>query len=399
MDNYKYKLKGNILKNYIFIFLSRLDLTQGIWMIYLAVKGMTLTQLGLLEGIFHLVSFTMEVPTGVVADLWGRRISRIMGRGFAMVSMIVLMFSNSFFMFAIAFAILAISFNLESGAGEALIYDSLKEIDLEAEYIKVNGKNEMFMQIASVVALLLGGYLASKNYLYAFGFSAILAAIAMGQAFSFVEPSIEIENKENKNQNIFFSQIKDSFSVIRNNKKVGFLIIFINIIALSVTSLFYYLQNYWKIGGYSEFQIAIFLSISSLLAGFMATKVYKLEALIKEKGIIAYMPFIIVSAMWGITLTNFAPIFYIVIGVTESIVFVATSDYINKLIPSENRATILSFQSMVFSLLMICVFPIIGKIGDSLSLNFAFKIMATLGTLLALMNAYMVLKVENKSIK
>jgi MFS family permease len=367
-------------------------------MIYLAVKGMTLTQLGLLEGIFHLVSFTMEVPTGVVADLWGRRVSRIMGRGFAMVSMIVLMFSNSFFMFAVAFAILAISFNLESGAGEALIYDSLKEIDLEDDYIKVNGKNEMFMQIASVVALLLGGYLASKNYLYAFGFSAILAAITMGQAFLFVEPSIAIENKENKNQNIFFSQIKDSLSVIRNNKKVGFLIVFINIIALSVTSLFYYLQNYWKAGGYSEFQIAIFLSISSLLAGFMATKVYKLEEVIKEKGIIAYMPFIIVLAMWGIALTNCAPIFYIVIGVTESIVFVATSDYINKLIPSENRATILSFQSMVFSLLMICVFPIIGKIGDGVSLNFAFKIMAILGTILALVNAYMVLKVENKSI-
>lgn len=41
-------------------------------MIYLAGKGMSLTQLGLLETIFHITSFTMEVPTGAVADIFGR---------------------------------------------------------------------------------------------------------------------------------------------------------------------------------------------------------------------------------------------------------------------------------------------------------------------------------------
>lgn len=397
----KRELELNIVKNYIFIFLSRLDLTQGIWMIYLSTKGMSLTKLGVLEGIFHLVSFSMEVPTGVVADLWGRKASRVVGRLLSMVSMIILIFSDDFYMFTLSFATLAISYNLESGAGEALIYDSLKSIDKEKDYIKINGKNEMFMQIGSVAALILGGYLGSKDYLLAFGVSAIIAAITFMQSFTFVEPVEIIETKaatvsEGKTRNLLLKQIIDSVKIIRDNKKVGFLIIFINIISLFVTSLFYYLQNYWKTQGSSEFKIGIYLSISSLLAGIVATRVYKLERILKEKGIIIFMPIIIALSIWGIALTSLSQVFYIIIGIADSIVYVTIGDYINKLIPSQNRATILSFQSMLFSLFMILIFPLIGKLGDSFSLKFAFVFMALIASVLAIINVYILRNADKK---
>lgn len=397
----KRELELNIVKNYIFIFLSRLDLTQGIWMIYLSTKGMSLTKLGVLEGIFHLVSFSMEVPTGVVADLWGRKASRVVGRLLSMVSMIILIFSDDFYMFTLSFATLAISYNLESGAGEALIYDSLKAIDKEKDYIKINGKNEMFMQIGSVAALILGGYLGSKDYLLAFGVSAVIAAITFIQSFTFVEPVEIIETKaatvsEGKTRNLLLKQIIDSVKIIRDNKKVGFLIIFINIISLFVTSLFYYLQNYWKTQGSSEFKIGIYLSISSLLAGIVATRVYKLERILKEKGIIIFMPIIIALSIWGIALTSLSQVFYIIIGIADSIVYVTIGDYINKLIPSQNRATILSFQSMLFSLFMILIFPLIGKLGDSFSLKFAFVFMAFIASVLAIINVYILRNADKK---
>lgn len=392
----KRKLELNIIKNYIFIFLSRLDLTQGIWMIYLATKGMSLSKIGALEGIFHLVSFSMEVPTGAIADLWGRKISRIFGRLLAMISVIVLIVSNNFYMFALSFGILAISFNLESGAGEALIYDSLKVIGKEEDYIKINGKNEMFMQIGSVAALILGGYLGSKDYLLAFGVSAIIAVITFIEAFTFIEP-VEIEEDEiiketkRESENLLLSQIAESIKIFKDNKKVGFLIIFVNIISLFVTSLFYYLQNYWKSQGSSEFKIGICLSIASLLSGVVATKVYKLEEILKEKGIIIFMPIVVVLSIWGIALTNVSEVFYVIIGIADSIVCVTTGDYINKLIPSKSRATILSFQSMIFSFFMILLFPLIGKIGDATSLNTSFIFMAVVGSVLVIINIYILL--------
>ena len=73
-------MESNIKKNYVFSFLMNFRLSSGLWMIYMASRGMSLTQIGFLEGIFHVTSLTMEVPTGSIADLFGRKLSRSMGR-------------------------------------------------------------------------------------------------------------------------------------------------------------------------------------------------------------------------------------------------------------------------------------------------------------------------------
>ncbi len=60
-----------------------------------------------------------------------------------------------------------------------------------------------------------------------------------------------------------------------------------------------------------------------------------------------------------------------------------TRDYINKLIPSGQRATLLSVDSMIFSLNMIVLFPLVGKLGDVYSLKTAFLFMALLSIIIA----------------
>ena len=57
----------------------------------------------------------MEVPTGIIADRFGRRTSRIPGRLVAMVGTALMIGSRSFWGFALAFVFVALSFNLESG--------------------------------------------------------------------------------------------------------------------------------------------------------------------------------------------------------------------------------------------------------------------------------------------
>ncbi|HWQ30940.1 MAG TPA: MFS transporter, partial [Negativicutes bacterium] len=73
----------------------------------------------------------------------------------------------------------------------------------------------------------------------------------------------------------------------------------------------------------------------------------------------------------------------------------AMSDYINKMIPSENRATILSFSSMVFSFFMIIVFPLVGMLGDLYSLGFAIKCLGGLGILFVAVNSFVLLTSRN----
>ncbi|MBG0764797.1 MAG: hypothetical protein H0S78_07910 [Tissierellales bacterium] len=61
--------------------------------------------------------------------------------------------------------------------------------------------------------------------------------------------------------------------------------------------------------------------------------------------------------------------------------FIVMGNYINKLIKSEQRATLLSLQSMAFSLFMIVIFPIVGKLGDFYGLDFSFIFIALSSTI------------------
>lgn len=395
--NYKKSLQNNIWKNYIYIFLNNLNLQNGIWMIYLAYRGMSLVELGLLEGIFHISSFFMEVPTGIIADLYGRKTSRILGRVASLASTIIMIFSNNFYLYAISFIISAISYNLESGAGEALVYDSLKELDEENSFMKINGRNEMFMNIALVISFILGGLVASKSYLAVYILSAVFISLSLIEAFSFTEPKVIEKKVGNYNPfHVMKNQVNESISVIKNNKKLGFLIIFCEVICAISTSLFFYLQNFWKGNGYSEFKIGIIFSISSLAGALVAPLIYKIEKKIKERGILLLMPFITILCIWGIVFFKYTYVFYIIISIVEGIIFIAVSDYINKLIPSKNRATIISFQSMIFSAFMIFIFPLIGKIGDGFGLIFAFKLLAILASMLYIIHFFFLTKSNKK---
>lgn len=390
------KLKQNINKNYLYILLQNIDLTRGIWMIYLASKGMSLTQLGLLETIYHITSFTMEVPTGAVADIFGRKISRILGRMLSLVSVVVLLLSDSFLLFAVSFIFTALSNNLESGAGDALVYDSLKEIGEENRFMKVSGYKEIFFQTASTISFLFGGYLATRSYETAFLVTIAIAILAIIHSFSFKEPSVGRIDREAETGNIFVNQLKDSIAVVRNTPKIVFLIIFAESIMAFCTCLFFYLQNFLKLSGYNEAVIGVIYAVSSLGAALIATQTHKIERRIKEKGILLIIPFFSIACIWGIALSSFHYIFFILLMLTEGIIFVAVSDYINKMIPSENRATILSFASMVFSFFMITMFPLIGIIGDAYSLSLAFVCLGIVGTILVILNSYFLLSKANK---
>jgi MFS family permease len=390
----KTKLKNNIYKNYIFTLIQNIDFTRGIWMIYLASKGMSLTQLGLLETIFHITSFTMEVPTGAIADIFSRKASRIAGRVFSLLSVVLLLAANSFVWFAISFVLTALSYNLESGAGDALIYDSLKEIGEEETYMKIAGKKELFYQTAGIISFLIGGYFAVNSYNVAFILTIVVGVITIIQSFTFKEPSIGKIKTEN--ENIFIVQLKSSIQVILKSPRIIFLMVFLEVIMVFCTCIFFYLQNYLKGFGYNEANIGVIYAISSFAAALFSSQVHKIEKKIKEQGMLVVVPIITVACIWGIALSKYHYVFFVIMMITESIIFVATSDYINKMIPSENRATILSLSSMIFSFFMITLFPLIGFVGDKFGLSLAFKCLGILGVIFVFANMYILLSSMKK---
>ena len=380
---------ANIGIHYFYTFFSNLNLTHGLWMIYLASRGFSLVQLGILEGVFHVTSFLMEVPTGAVADLWGRKASRIAGRLVACISLLVMFLARSFTWQLFGFIITALGYNLESGAGDALVYDSLVMEHREHQYMKVAGRQELVYQSAAILAFLMGGYLAVHSYQAVFLISMGLALCSMVTALFFTEPLIAQEGKTPRTESLLrhiFDSMKrqtvESLKVIQVHPRIAFLIIFEELLFAFITCLFFYLQNYWKDGGRSEWYIGLVFAAGSVAAGLTAFRATAIEKRIGERGVLLLMPLLLLICLWGVALSPWPAVFYVITGCVEGILIAAVSDYLNKLIPSRNRATILSFQSMTFSLFMIMVFPLVGWLGQQFSLQVAFLAMAALGTTL-----------------
>jgi len=399
-DTYLLKIKNNIGKNYIFLGLSYVDLTRGLWMIWLTLRGFSLTQLGVMEGLFHLTTFLMEVPTGIVADLFGRKMSRILGRIIFLGSLFILYYSRSFQVQCLGFSMSAIGYNLESGAGEALIYDSLKEIGREGVYKKIAGINNLIFEGGSIISLIVGGYCAHNlGYQWVFIPGMTVGAMSIAVSVLFEEPTIIQEEQHRLREMGWFQAMKEqtlmSVQVIVEKPRIAFIILFTELVMMFITSLYFYLQTFWKSEGRNELQIGGYLALASVLSAAAGILTGKIEKKIGVRGIILFFPLLLILSIWGIGLTDYSVFFYGITGFVDGVLFVAMQDYLNKLIPSERRATILSFQSMAFSLYMILFFPLIGLIGEQRGLQAAFLILAVVATLMYAV--YLIISMRNRN--
>ncbi len=386
------KLKNNIYKDYIYTLLSRFDISHGIWMLYLAYKGLNLFQIGLMETVYHISSFLMEIPTGMVADVYGRKTSRILGRVANSIAILIMIYANNVPGFALSFFFTALGNNLESGAGDALVYDSLKEINEEHLYIKVRGRKELFFQIAKTASLLLGGYIATFSFENVYKVALVIAVVTVLQTLTFEEPSIGKVTRQSTMLKTFWYQLKSSVEVMFGKRDLVIMVLALEFFSTLYTTEFFYMQNHLKALGHSTFEIAIILSVGALLAAFIATQAYKLEKHFKLKNLIIFSILGAVLLFWGMTIRGVEKYAFVLLSGIEGLLFVVMGDYINKLIPSDKRATILSFQSMIFSLFMIVLFPVVGKLGDTFGLNTAFVLVAVSGSTVLLGLLYLIVK-------
>ena len=129
MNTDKLRYKRNILLDYLHMFFRNTNFTHGIWVAFLLIRGFSLLDVGLFEMVFHIISLTMEVPTGVIGDLYGRKTSRLLGILMYFIYIAIILFSTNYLLIILAFIFCGISYTFESGSGDALVYDSLKEIE------------------------------------------------------------------------------------------------------------------------------------------------------------------------------------------------------------------------------------------------------------------------------
>ena len=391
MEKAMVNYKRNINRNYFFTFFSNINFTSGLWMIFLSQRGFSLIELGLLESIFHVSSMIFEIPSGALADLIGRKFCRLGGRLALILSLALMYLADGFMLQAAGFAVCAFGYNLESGAGDAFVYDSLKAMGKEDRYLKTAGFIELAFQAATIVSFAIGGFLATEcGYFYVFLFSSAAALTSFLTGLGFHETDLNADAgsdapERRKDLKAFAGILRDSIKLIKDRPRIMFLIIFSETIFAFTTSLFFYLQNYFKDGGREESWIGVIYAMSAGLSALSSVFAVRIEKAAGERRLLFMLPVILTVCLWGVGLTPLKALFFVVTGFIEGVLIVVISDYLNRLIPSEIRATVLSFQSMTFSLVMIVLFPVIGAVSETFSIDTAFRLMAAAATVLSVL--------------
>ncbi|MDU1413895.1 MAG: MFS transporter [Clostridium sp.] len=367
------KLKRNVNVDYIYRFLSSLDISAAIWMLYLGTKGISLIEIGVLEGIFHVASLICEVPTGAIADILGRKKTIVIGRLLHAVSSIIMLISFSFWQFALGFIIQAISYNLNSGSEEALVYDSLKIIGKEDNYTRINGSLNFIIEVSQGAAVLIGGILSDYSFTYSYIVAVIISLCAFSISLLFKEP--EIYDKKSEKITIK-GHFKQCYKVIKSNKKIILMMLYFEFIFMVGTSTHFYTQKFFSDMGYSRSVISIIYVCASIGCAIGAKYVYKIERVYKEK-LIYLIPLISAGflALYTLMKNEGTILGFILFSTSINMLYPISSSYINKLIPSKQRATLISIESMCFSLYMIIFFPILGVVGEKVSLKISFTIL------------------------
>lgn len=374
------RLKVDKIKNYYFTgsVLGSVGVTffMPILYIYLSKKGYSLTELGFYLSVFWLVTFILEIPTGILADSLGQR-RTLMISGFIRGLGLLLLLMNK------NYGILLFS-GILTGTAEALSSGSLRSWVVNK--LKKEGHTENLQKLFAIsgnINTLLGlilGYLTSK-FIYRFNMDlpVILSGavfILMGLYYMFIFPcdgkaiksySYKLLSKE------VSSTAKFTLEFFKNNKEIS--LMFMVLIIPSILDVGP--SNQWQLAfsekGISISSLWIILSSIGIFANIVLTKLPQTKNFKKEYFSLLILDVIFIFAM---IYSRYTLIFFMLHVFIILILEMKVGVYLHEELIKEDslRSTMVSSFNTLESLFITMLLPISGKLSDKYSILESWKI-------------------------
>lgn len=154
---------GKIVKNkqyYKFCFygfLKNLRFFDAFFILFLIDRGLSFTLIGLLYATREIVTNIFEVPSGIIADTFGRKKSLVASFLIYICSFILFYFATKFAVFAVAFVLFGIAAAFRSGTHKGIIMDYLAFQGWEKLKINYYGHTRAWSQLGSGISALVAG--------------------------------------------------------------------------------------------------------------------------------------------------------------------------------------------------------------------------------------------------
>lgn len=365
-------MQRNLHLGYGYTALAYFGITS-LWVIFLQQRGLSLVQIGLCESVFHLTSLFSEVPSGMLADRFGYKAILIGGRVAAIVHALIMLMATNFWWFALGFVLQAWAYNLQSGTIEALLYDSLAENHATERFPVVTKNMNMVIESATPVGVLLAGGFVHGHLSVTYLLYMVSAIVAIGCIIGLREPLRDQATAITGTQSLS-AILRAAGKCLRQLPELRQLMVFHAAFSALGMTYYYDFQAVMTAKGFSGPLISGILIATAILnvGGVQLTPwLQQRWALVRLlRGLTALLASVLISALWANTLG--LVLGYLLVNLLLAIVEPVLSNYYNRLLPSAQRATLLSVSSMIFSLMMVVLFPVMGWLIEWSSFAVAF---------------------------
>lgn len=364
-----------------------LDVQRSLFVLYLLQLGISQGEIGILQSFLFFSCVALEIPSGLLADRYGRKFSLIIGFLGLCISGVGFLLFSSFIPFAIIFCLFGASIAMGSGSDRALLYDNLLAEHRAQEYPKILSRARAVGAVSLGLSMLLGGVLQdtwSWNSVYIiFAASKLIGAFVVILIPEFKLPPMSLtSNKKNgtndkKTEGLFTSLIN-----FFRSKKGAFLIpLFIGyaLFELATIPLFIYGQPFFSMQGLEVPMIAgIYAAVEAIsavmfmAAGFICSRF--------SLGIIAFTTTVIVTFLLLILSLNIGIITsiasFLLIMSLPAIYETSYETYIHDNVESHIRASCLSVANLVNSVIIGISYTVFGGLLDAYGFSLTLIIVA-----------------------
>lgn len=349
----------------------------GINTLFLLDAGLSNLEAFAANAFFTVGMVVFEVPTGVVADGWGRRVSFLLGTVTLAVSTyfyyLLWQLSAPFWWWAVVSVLLGLGFTFFSGAVEAWLVDALRFEGYEGGLEAVLGKGVMVSGVAMLLGSVAGGVIAQATNL------GVPFLIRVGVLLAMFVVAFRLMHDVGFTPERSAHPLRATRAVLRastenglKNPPVRYVMLAAPFSAGVGIYVFYALQPYllelfgdpraYSVAGLA----AALVAGAEVLGGWLAPRIRRrvhrrTTVLIVSVGLAAMI----------LVVLGFTPTFWLALtlltlwAVVDAAGVPVRQAYLNDMIPSKQRATVLSFDSLIGSSGGVVVQPVLGRAADA----------------------------------
>lgn len=345
-----------------------LGFSRAIWVIYLAAHGYSPLAIGLFETCFHLAKFLAEVPTGIFADLAGRRRSLVVSCALGAAGELLFVVPTAP-LIVLSFALQGTAFAFRGGADSAILWSMAErsgedEVDRSHRYSRLYSAMFLVLLVSEAAGTASGGFLSGLAT--ALPFICQGAAIGLGILPVLLLPERRIapaEHGAHVQRPHPLAHARDGFRAAWRDPVLLGLLLLSGLTAGIMTTTSLYGQLYFTGLGFTVAGVGLIFAVSIIPSSLFTSLAPRLIRARPARRVLALCVgaqtlglLLMATGVRALGLLGFLVLVY---G-ADALVTPALSTYLNARTPEAQRATVLSFDTGLFSAVMIVLFPLFG---------------------------------------